>query len=71
MDSNISPKVSDNAHNNSVITDNGACFTSREFQCFLKRNNVTHIKTPAYLPSSNRMTEREVQVVKAGFKEDA
>ena len=26
-----------------VVTDNAACFTSDEFQNFLKRNNVTHI----------------------------
>ena len=52
----------------SVVTDNGACCTSSELHCFLKRNNVTHIKTPAYHPSSKGLAERAVQVVKAGLK---
>ena len=51
-----------------AVTDNAACFTSDEFQNFLKRNNVTHIRTPAYHPPSNGLGERIVSVVKAGLK---
>ena len=47
-----------------VVTDNGTCFTSGEFQTFMKINYVTHIRTPAYHPSSNGLAERAVQVVK-------
>ena len=47
-----------------VMTDNGTCFTSGEFQTFMKRNYVTHKRTPAYHPSSNGLAERAVQVVK-------
>ena len=54
-----------------VVTDHAACFTSDEFQSFLKRNNVTHIRIPAYHPSSNGLGERAVQVVKAGLKKMA
>ena len=50
------------------MTDNGTCFTSGEFQTFMKRNYVTHIRTPAYHPSSNGLAERAVQVVKSGLK---
>ena len=51
-----------------VVTDNGTCFTSGEFQTFMKRNYVTHIRTPAYHPSSNGLAERAVQVVKSRLK---
>ncbi|KAL5505800.1 hypothetical protein EMCRGX_G007305 [Ephydatia muelleri] len=51
-----------------VMTDNGPCFSSREFHDFLKNNCVTHIRSAPYHPSSNGMAERAVQTVKQGVK---
>ena len=47
-----------------IVTDNGICFTSAEFQQFVERNNIQHITSPAYHPSSNGLAEREVELVK-------
>ncbi|KAL5499597.1 hypothetical protein EMCRGX_G011045 [Ephydatia muelleri] len=51
-----------------VMTDNGPCFSSREFHDFLKNNCVTHIRSAPHHPSSNGMAERAVQTVKQGVK---
>ena len=53
-----------------VVTDNAACFTSDEFQSFLKRNKVTHIRTPAYHPSSNGLAARAVQSCESWIEEN-
>ena len=50
-----------------IVTDNGTCFTSAEFQQFVERNNIQHITSPAYHPSSNGLAERAVQLVKRGL----
>lgn len=51
-----------------VVTDNGSCFTSEEFEVFLAKNGVRHVKTAPYHPASNGQAERAVQVFKTGFK---
>lgn len=51
----------------SVVTDNGAVFTSVEFQEFMENNGIKHIKA-AYHPASNGQVERVVQVLKEGMK---
>ena len=51
-----------------VVTDNGSCFVSSEFEAFLKRNGIQHVTTAPYHPASNRLAERAVQIVKAGLK---
>ena len=43
-----------------IVTDIGTCFTSAEFQQFVERNNIQHITSPAYRPSSNGLAERAV-----------
>ena len=50
-----------------IVVDNGTCFTSAEFQQFVERNNMQHITSPAYHPSSNGLAERAVQLVKTGL----
>ncbi|KAL2088270.1 hypothetical protein ACEWY4_015169 [Coilia grayii] len=47
-----------------VVTDNGPQFVSDEFETFLSRNGVKHIKSPAYHPASNGLAERLVQNLK-------
>ena len=51
-----------------IVSDNGTCFTSEEFRQFLKRNGVAQILSAPYHPSSNGLAERAVRVVKRGLR---
>ncbi|XP_055931978.1 uncharacterized protein K02A2.6-like [Argiope bruennichi] len=51
-----------------LVSDNGASFTSYEFRHFLKLNNIKHITSAPYHPASNRQAERIVQLFKASLK---
>ena len=51
-----------------VISDNGSNFTSDEFEAFLKKNGVKHVKTPPYHPASNGLIKRAVQTFKSGMR---
>ncbi len=51
-----------------VVTDNGSVFTSKEFEEFAKRNGVRHVTSAPYHPATNGLAERAVQTFKNGMK---
>ena len=54
-----------------ILTDNGPCFSTEEFTLFLKNNGILHLKSAPYHPSSNARTgctEWAVQTFKQGMK---
>lgn len=53
---------------NTVVTDKGSCFTSFEFETFLKRNGIHHVKAAPCHPASNRLAERAVQTFQKSLR---
>ena len=51
-----------------LVTDNGPCFVSEEYEIFLAMNGVKHITSAPYHPATNGLAERAVQTVKRGLK---
>ena len=51
-----------------VVTDNGTCFVSSEFEQFISENSIHHWKIAPYHPASNGLAERAVQILKQGLK---
>jgi len=51
-----------------IVSDNAACFTGKEFKAFTISNGIMHITSAPHHPSSNRLAECVVQIVKNGLK---
>ena len=47
-----------------LVSDNASCFKSEEFGEFMKKNNIRHITSAPYHPSTNSLAERGVQTFK-------
>ena len=45
-----------------MMSDNGTCFVSSEFEQFLERNGIRHTTSAPYHCASNGLTERAVQL---------
>ena len=52
----------------SLVSDNAPCFTSQEFQDFMKNCGVKHVTSAVYHPSTNGLAERMVQTFKRALK---
>ena len=51
-----------------VVTDNGTCFTSKEFQLFLEAKGICHLASAPYHPASSGLAECTMQIMKQGLK---
>ena len=51
-----------------IVSDNGPCFVSEEFELFLLVNGVKHVTSSPYHPATNGLAERAVQILKKGLK---
>ena len=47
-----------------MVSDNGLQFVLAEFQTFVKKNGIKHIRCAPYHPSSNGLVERFIQTFK-------
>ena len=52
-----------------LVSDNGSCFTSVQFSNFCNRNSVTHITSAPFHPASKGLAESAVQTFKAKLKQ--
>ena len=53
-----------------LVSDNGSCCVSEEFETFLLNNGIKHITSAPYHPATNGLAERAVQIVKKGLKKE-
>ena len=47
-----------------LVSDNGPCFSSKEFKDFIQNNGIRHVTSAPYKPSTNGLAERMIQTFK-------
>ena len=52
------------------VTDNGSQFTSAEFQSFMEKNGIRHLRSAPYHPATNGLAERAVQSFKRSMEKN-
>ena len=52
---------------NTLITDNGPCYTSKDFQMLMESMSVNHITSSPYYLQSNGLVEKFVGIIKNLF----
>ena len=50
-----------------LVSDNGTCFTSSEFQSFMELNGIRHIRSAPFHPSTNGLAENMVRNFKSAL----
>ena len=50
-----------------LVTDNGPCYTSKEFQMLMQSMSVNHITSSPHYPQSNGLAEKFVGIIKNLF----
>ncbi|PIC40074.1 hypothetical protein B9Z55_011551 [Caenorhabditis nigoni] len=51
-----------------IVSDNGTQFVSKEFATMCQENGIEHLRSPAFHPQSNGQAERFVDTLKRGLK---
>lgn len=51
-----------------LVSNNGACIKSTDFEAFMKQNGIQHVTSAPFHPTSNGLAERAVQTLKQGIK---
>ena len=52
---------------NTLVTDNGPCYTSKEFKMLMESMSINHITSSPHYPQSNGLTEKFVGIIKNLF----
>ena len=52
---------------NTLVTDNGPCYTSKEFQLLMQSMSVNHLTSSPHYPQSNGLAEKFVGIIKNLF----
>ena len=52
-----------------IVSDNGSTFTGATFKAFMDRNDIKHICSAPYHPSTNGLAERAVQTFKQSLQQ--
>ena len=52
---------------NTLVTDNGPCYTSKEFQILIQSMSVNHLTNSPHYPQSNGLAEKFVGIIKNLF----